>query len=53
MKRDLKIKVLQIMANYIIYMLEHSYNQNMFDYYFELGATLNAYAIQIHDIYLD
>lgn len=53
MKRKILQNAMQIMANYIIYMLEHSYNQKMFDYYFELGAMLNAYAVEIHDIYLD
>jgi hypothetical protein len=49
----IKTKIMQIMANSIIYMLENAYNDEMFDYYFELGAKLNAYAIVFHDVYLE
>ncbi len=44
---------MQLFANFIIYMLDNSHNQKMFDYYFEMGAMLDAYAIVQHDIYLD
>ena len=53
MKRKIIQNAMQIMANYIVYMLEHSHNQKMFDYYFEMGAMLDAYAVEFHDIYLD
>lgn len=53
MKRELKIKVLQILADYVISMLEHTRSEAMFNYYFEIGAMINAYAIVYHDIYLD
>lgn len=53
MKKETKIKVLQIIANYIVSMLEHSRSEAMFYYYFEIGAMVNAYAIEYHDIYLE
>jgi hypothetical protein len=53
MKKKLLQSVMQIMANYIIFMLEHSRSEQMFNYYFEMGATLDAYAVIMHDIYLD
>lgn len=53
MKRKILQKVMQIMANYIIYMLENAYSDEMFGYYFEFGAKLDAYAVVQHDIYLD
>ena len=46
-------KVMQIIANYIVYMLENSNSDDMFNYYFEMGAKLDAYAIAYHEIYLD
>lgn len=45
--------ILQTIANYIAGACNHAFNQAMFDYYYELGAMLNAYAIEFHDIYLD
>jgi len=53
MKKETKIKVLQLIANYIVSMLENSRSEGMFYYYFEMGAMVNAYAIEYHDIYLD
>ena len=53
MKRKIQQKVMQMMANYIIYMLENAISDDMFGYYFELGAKLDAYAVIQHDIYLD
>ena len=53
MKKETKIKVLQILANYIVSMLENTHSEAMFYYYFEIGAMLDAYAIEYHDIYLD
>ena len=53
MKRKILQKGMQIMANYIIYMLENAYSDEMFNHYFEMGAKLDAYAIVFHDIYLD
>ena len=53
MKRKILQKVMQIMANYIIYMLENAYSNEMFYYYFEMGAKLDAYATMQHEIYLD
>jgi hypothetical protein len=53
MKKEFKIKLLQILANYVISMLEHSHSESMFYYYFEIGAMIDAYAIEYHDIYLD
>jgi hypothetical protein len=53
MKRKIQQKVMQMMANYIVYMLANAYSDDMFNYYFEMGAKLDAYAITYHDIYLD
>jgi hypothetical protein len=53
MKKKLLQSVMQMIANYIIMMLEHSRSEQMFNYYFEMGAMLDAYAIEYHDIYLD
>jgi hypothetical protein len=53
MKRKIQQKVMQMMANYIIYMLDNAISDDMFGYYFELGAKLDAYAVIQHDIYLD
>ena len=44
---------MQMMANYIVYMLANAYSDDMFYYYFEMGAKLDAYAITYYDIYLD
>ncbi len=44
---------MQIIANYIVYMLANAYSDEMFHYYFEMGAKLDAYAIEYHGIYLD
>ena len=41
------------MANYIVMMLEHSRSEQMFEYYLEMGAMLDAYAVTMYDIYLD
>jgi hypothetical protein len=53
MKRKILQKAMQIMANYIVYMLENAYSNEMFYYYFEMGAKLDAYATMQHEIYLD
>ena len=53
----MKIKILktvfQLIANYILFMLENSHNKKMFDYYYELGCKLDSYCVYFHDIYLD
>jgi hypothetical protein len=53
MERKILHKVMQIMANYIIYMLENAYSDDMFNHYFQIGAKLDAYAVEFHNIYLD
>jgi len=52
MKKKIKYKILQVIANYVIYMLKNAHNDDMFNYYFELGCKLDAYSIQFHDIHL-
>lgn len=53
MKKKILHKIMQLLANYVVFMLEKSNSKEMFDYYFEFGAKLNAYAIVFHEIYLD
>jgi hypothetical protein len=53
MKKRMLQKIMQMMANYVIYMLENSKSDEMFNYYFEIGAKLDTYAVEFHDIYLD
>lgn len=53
MKKENIRKMLQFFADYIVSMLENTRSEGMFYYYFEMGAMLNAYAIEYHDIYLD
>ena len=53
MKRKIQHKVMQMIANYIVYMLANAYSDEMFGYYFEMGAKLDAYAVAYHEIYLD
>ena len=53
MKRKLLKIVMQLMANYIIYMLENAYSDEMLKHYYEIGVTLDAYAVEFYDIYLD
>jgi hypothetical protein len=49
----MKRKILQIIANYIVEVCKHAYSESMFEYYYEIGSKVNAYAIEFHDIYLD
>jgi hypothetical protein len=49
----MKRYILQTIANFIAKACEHAYSEPMFYYYYEIGAMLNEYAIQLHDIYLD
>jgi hypothetical protein len=53
MKKEYIIKVLQLFADYTISMLENTRSETMFNYYFEIGAMINAYAIIMCDVYLD
>ena len=53
MKKILIKKVLQVIANNIISILANTRNEDMFNFYFEMGAMINAYAIIYHDIELD
>jgi hypothetical protein len=46
-------KILQVLANYIIFMLEGSNSEEMFDSYYEMGCMLDAYAVEMHEIYLN
>ena len=46
-------KILQFLANYIVFMLENSNSQEMFDDYYNMGCMVNAYAVELHDIYLN
>jgi hypothetical protein len=52
MKKKIQYKMMQVIANYIIYVLKNAPNDETFNYYFELGAKLDAYAIEFHDIRL-
>lgn len=52
MKKKIQYKIMQVIANYVIYMLKNAHNDDMFNYYFELGCKLDAYAIEFHDIHL-
>jgi len=49
----MKRQILQIIANYIVQVCSYTYSKSMFEYYYEMGCKLNAYAIEFHDIYLD
>jgi hypothetical protein len=49
----MKRKILQIIANYIVQVCEHAYSESMFEYYYKIGCSINAYAIEFHGIYLD
>ena len=53
MKKEYVRKVLQLFADYTISMLENTRSEAMFNYYFEIGAMINAYAIIMADVYLD
>ena len=46
-------KILQFLANYIVFMLENSNSQEMFYDYYNMGCMVNAYAVELHDIYLN
>lgn len=52
MKKKIQYKIMQVIANYVIYMLKNAHNDDMFNYYFELGCKLDAYAIEFNDIHL-
>jgi hypothetical protein len=49
----MKRYILQTIANFIGKACQHAPSEPMFYYYYELGAMLNAYAIELHGIYLD
>jgi hypothetical protein len=53
MEKEYVRKVLQLFADYTISMLENTRSEAMFNYYFEIGAMINAYAIIMADVYLD
>jgi len=46
-------KVLQFIANNIIYVLENTSNEDIFNYYYYIGNVLDAYITEFHGIYLD
>lgn len=49
----MKKKILQYLADYIILSLETAPNEQVFNYYIEMGAWLDSYAITYHGVYLD
>ncbi len=43
----------QMMADFIIKRIEDSSTQEELDFWFNLGAKLNAYCVVYYDLYLD
>ena len=49
----MKRKILQYMANFIITVCDNAPNDEIFDYYYNLGCLLDAYSVEFHGIYLN
>lgn len=49
---ELRRKILQKLADYIISILEKEKDERVFDFYFNIGIKINAYAVS-RGIYLD